>query len=57
MFIVFLVVICLVLIFYGCKAELDRLDEEQKRRILVDQEIYVINHELKKIKEMIDKKT
>ena len=55
-FIAFLFVVLVVLIFYSCKAEIARADEEQKRRIFVDQELYVINHELKKIKEMIDKK-
>lgn len=56
-FITFLFVVLVVLIFYSCKAEIARADEEQKRRIFVDQELYVINHELKKIKEMIDKKS
>lgn len=44
------------MIYYSCKAEIARADEEQKRRIFLDQELYVINNELKEIKEMIDKK-
>ena len=55
-FITFLFVVLVVLIFYSCKAEIARAEEEEKRRIFVDQELYVINHELKEIKEMIDKK-
>lgn len=52
----FLFVVLVVLIFYSCKAEIARAEEEEKRRIFVDQELYVINNELKEIKEMIDKK-
>lgn len=55
-FIAFLFVVLVVLIYYSYRAEIARADEEQKRRIFLDQELYVINHELKEIKEMIDKK-
>jgi hypothetical protein len=54
-FITFLFVVLVVLIFYSCKAEIARAEEEEKRRIFLDQELYVINYELKKIKKMIDK--